>query len=193
LLNPLSQYLAIGKLLGILVMVGIICAQSSMIHRWHMHYNSEHEAHLRDNAAHDQTVANYRAAADAARLADKANAERVKSLGDQISKERSDEYQKRIADARARAERLRRLSQGSGAGKANTCGAGTAPVSGVPAAAGGTPEAACKDRLPAGDALTATEQAIQLDELIKWIIKVAHINVNAGDLQTDNVTGAAGK
>ena len=30
-------------------------------------------------------------------------------------------------------------------------------------------QAAGEDRLPAADALTATEQAIQLDELIKWV------------------------
>jgi hypothetical protein len=40
---------------------------------------------------------------------------------------------------------------------------------GPSAAAGGVAQAAGQDRLSAGDALTATEQAIQLDELIKWV------------------------
>jgi hypothetical protein len=42
LLNPFSQYLAIGKLLAFLGAIGIICAQSSMIHRAREHYKSEH-------------------------------------------------------------------------------------------------------------------------------------------------------
>ena len=44
-----------------------------------------------------------------------------------------------------------------------------APVSGLSAAAGSAAQAAGEDGLPASDALTATEQAIQLDELIKWV------------------------
>ena len=39
----------------------------------------------------------------------------------------------------------------------------------VPAPAGAVAEGTGKDRLPQSDALTATEQAIQLDELIKWV------------------------
>ena len=49
-------------------------------------------------------------------------------------------------------------------------GAGrSAPMPGLSAAAGGAAQAAGQDRLPPADALTATEQAIQLDELIKWV------------------------
>jgi hypothetical protein len=42
-------------------------------------------------------------------------------------------------------------------------------VPGLSAAPAGAAQAASQDRLPAPDALTATEQAIQLDELIKWV------------------------
>jgi hypothetical protein len=42
-------------------------------------------------------------------------------------------------------------------------------MSGLPAAPAGAAQAAREDRLPDSDALTATEQAIQLDELIKWV------------------------
>ena len=48
-------------------------------------------------------------------------------------------------------------------------GAGRARLPGLSAAAGGAAEAAGQDRLPQTDALMATEQAIQLDELIKWV------------------------
>ncbi len=44
-----------------------------------------------------------------------------------------------------------------------------APMPGLPAAAGSAAQAAGEDRLSRPDALTATEQAIQLDELIKWV------------------------
>lgn len=46
-------------------------------------------------------------------------------------------------------------------------------------AAGGSSEAARKDGLPAADRLLATEQAIQLDELIKWIRAQAKVDNNA--------------
>src|SRR5690242_15832884 len=41
----LSQYLAIGKLVGILAAVAIICWQSSQIHKWHQ--QSDHCADAR--------------------------------------------------------------------------------------------------------------------------------------------------
>ena len=49
-------------------------------------------------------------------------------------------------------------------------GAGrAAALPGLPAAPGGADQAAGQDRLPDADRLIATEQAIQLDELIKWV------------------------
>jgi hypothetical protein len=50
---------------------------------------------------------------------------------------------------------------------------------GLSAAAGKSDQAAGEDRLPDGDALTATEQAIQLDELIKWVKRQWAIDPNA--------------
>ena len=67
--------------------------------------------------------------------------------------------------ARAGAERLRvdpEVAADLGAG-------GSAPVPGLSAAAGRAAQAAGEDRLSAADSLTATEQAIQLDELIQWV------------------------
>jgi hypothetical protein len=52
-------------------------------------------------------------------------------------------------------------------------------VPGLSAAARGADEAAGQDRLPRSDELTATEQAIQLDELIKWVRSQAAIDPNA--------------
>jgi hypothetical protein len=51
-------------------------------------------------------------------------------------------------------------------------------VPGLSAPAGGSAQSAEQDRLPASDALTATEQAIQLDELIKWVKAQAKVDNN---------------
>ena len=40
-------------------------------------------------------------------------------------------------------------------------------------------QAAGEDRLPSADALVATEQAIQLDELIRWVTRQAQVDPNA--------------
>jgi hypothetical protein len=54
-------------------------------------------------------------------------------------------------------------------------------VSGVAASSGGTAEAAGKDGLPPLDALIATEQAIQLDELIRWLQRQHGIDANGAN------------
>jgi hypothetical protein len=51
-------------------------------------------------------------------------------------------------------------------------------VPGLSAAAGGPAQGTGQDGL--SDALTATEQAIQLDELIKWTKRQAAIDPNRG-------------
>ena len=124
-----------------------------------------------EKAAHSATVAYYRIAADQARRADAANAERVRRDQAAINERTADDYEKRIADARARAGQLQRPQRSaaadSGAGRA-------APMPALPAAAAGIAEGAGQDRLP--DALIATEQAIQLDELIKWVKRQAAVH-----------------
>jgi hypothetical protein len=125
--------------------------------------------------AFDKTVANYRAAAAQAAAADKANADRVKAEQSKINQETSSEYEARLAAARAAAQRLRdQLAQAA----AHPGSSPTAPVPGVPAAAGGPAQAPGQDGFSVDDRLTATEQAIQLDELIKWVKKQAGIDVN---------------
>jgi hypothetical protein len=50
---------------------------------------------------------------------------------------------------------------------------------GVPVAAEGVAQAAGEDRLSVGDRQLATEQAIQLDELIKWVRRQARVDSSA--------------
>jgi hypothetical protein len=125
-------------------------------------------------AAFDQTVAGYRAAAAQARASDAANAARVKTEQAAINERTADEYQTRIAAARADAQRLRHdatAATDSGVG-------GRAPVPSLPAPASGAAQSAGEDGLPDIDKLIATEQAIQLDELIKWVRAQAAVDPN---------------
>jgi hypothetical protein len=49
----------------------------------------------------------------------------------------------------------------------------------LPGAAGSAAQAAGQGGLPPEDALIATEQAIQLDELIKWVRRQSALDPNA--------------
>ena len=132
-----------------------------------------------EEAAHAATVANYRAAAEQARQDDAANLARVKSEQATINERTEDDFETRIAAARALAERLHRQAgrpaADPGAGQA-------APVPGVPTAAGSAPQGAGESELPRPDALIATEQAIQLDEIIKWIRAQHQLRADSGAL-----------
>jgi len=144
------------------------------------HWNSEsgrfEQLYAQEQSALAGTIASYRAAADQARAADRANLARVAAEQRSVNERTSNDYQARLAAARALAQRLR----GDTAIAAADPGAGrAAPVPGLAAAAGGPSQAAREDGLPDPDALTATEQAIQLDELIKWVKAQASVDPNA--------------
>ena len=144
----------------------------------HWRKESGHFAQLYqgEQAALAGTVANYRAAADAARAADRANAQRVEAAQVKINEEKSDEFETRLAAARAAAQRLR---VNPGAAAADRRARGAAPVPALPAAAGQPRQTAREDGFSLADRLTATEQAIQLDELIKWVKAQGAVKPNA--------------
>jgi hypothetical protein len=147
---------------------------------WHEESDRFEKLYKDEQLAFAQTTASYREAADAARASDRANAARVAAEQQTINERTQDDYQKRIADARAAAERLR---QELAAAPADPRGGKAAAMPGLPTAAGSTSQAADDHRLPAagadGDAaLIATEQAIQLDELIKWVKRQSAIDLN---------------
>lgn len=136
-----------------------------------------------EKRAHDRTVQGYRIAARTAQARANANAARVESAQLATTKEIVDDYESRIAAARARArvrelERVRRET----AARADPGGAGAAGVPGVPTAAAAADEAPADHRLSAGgqplttdERLIATEQAIQLDALIEWTLRQGKI------------------
>jgi hypothetical protein len=156
-----------------------------------------------ERAAHSATVANYRAAAEQARRADAENAARVKAEQAAINERTANDFTNRIAAARARADELRRSAR---AAETDPGVGGAAPVPGLPASARGAAEATGEDRLSrpehrpqagvaplgADDALIATEQAIQLDELINWVRAQAAVSVapaKAGASGRERATG----
>jgi hypothetical protein len=148
-----------------LCLAGLLAMQKVETRHW-KRQSAQFEALYRaEVAAHAATVTNYRAAADAARAADRANAARVAAHQNAINERTAHDFDTRLAAARAEFDRLRR----EGAGAADPGTRGSAELPGLSTAAAGAGQAARQDRLPPPDALIATEQAIQLDELVKWV------------------------
>ena len=152
-------------------LAALLLVQKSETRHWRRQSGQYEQLYRGEQAAFAGTVASYRAAADAARAADRAAAERVAAEQRAINERTSNALEDRLANARARAANFAtgglRVQTRTAATDPGADGA--APVPGLPAAPGGTGQAASQDRLPDPDRLIATEQAIQLDELIKWV------------------------
>jgi len=170
---PLPDRLA----MKLIVAIGCALLLALLIHdRNHWKAKTAHYAELlaAERGAHSATVAGYRAAAAQARAADAANAARVKADQAAINERTADDYQDRIAAARAAAGSLRRITASAshpGAGRAT-------PVPGLPVAAPGVAESANENGLSQPERLIATEQAIQLDELIQWVRAQGQVDVS---------------
>lgn len=146
---------------------------------WEKKYEDEH-------TARQLTILNYRVAAQQAEAADKANVARVAAQQRAINERTSSEYEARLADARARADRLRsQLEAGANPGSPAAAG-----VSDTNAAPGSADAAASEDGLSISDRLLATEQAIQLDELIKWLDKNLKVDMSGSSSQPSTPTGS---
>ena len=161
--------IAVGLALAILLIV-----QKGETRHWKKQSAGFEQLYRQSEAAFAETVADVRAAADLARAADQANARRVEAAQDVINERTANDFETRLAAARAAAERLRvqpKAAADPGARRG-------APLPGLSAASGGLAQAADEDRLSPSDALTATEQAIQLDELIKWARSQAAVDPN---------------
>ena len=139
-----------------------------------------------EKAAHQASAANWEAATNTARLLDRENKRLVEAQQTAESRRISDDYQARIDDARARAAAAGLRVQ---AAPADQGSGGKPAVPRVPDPARGIDAAACEGRLPAGlsaaDALIATEQAIQLDELINWVAAQAAIETSGKEAAGD--------
>ena len=171
LLNPQG---IVGLALSIALAL-LLLLQKGETHHWKKQSDQYAQLYAQEQAALAGTVANYRAAADAARAADQANLARVAADQHAINERTSNDFEARLAAARSVAQRLRGQAA-SAAADPRTGGAASLP--GLPAPAGGVAQAAGEDGLPRSDRLTATEQAIQLDELIKWVRQQAAVDPN---------------
>ena len=163
--------LAVGAALAILLVI-----QKGETRHWKHESGRFEQLYQGEQAALAGTTANYRAAAEQARAADLANANRVAAAQAAINERTSNDFEARLAAARSLAQRLRREDANAAADPGTRAGA---PVPGLPAAAVRPAEAAGEDGLSQSDALTATEQAIQLDELIKWVKAQAAVDPNS--------------
>jgi hypothetical protein len=169
----LPQRLAMKLAIG-LACVALLALLVHDRNRWKA--KTEHYSQLLadERATHAATVANVRAAADQARRADAANAARVKAEQAAINERTENDFESRIAAARAAAGRLRSAAETATVAR----NGGTAPVPGLSSAPKGPAEGAGENRFSAEERLIATEQAIQLDELIKWVRAQAGVEVS---------------
>lgn len=128
-------------------------------------------AHIRNLGIAIKDVRLKTAQAQAQDLADARAVERQNSL---ISQEISNDYQERLAAARATAERLRRDLDAATAHQGRGGNAGVSRPADAPSRPSG---AGAQDGFSLADRLIATEQAIQLDALIRFYKKTAPIAV----------------
>jgi hypothetical protein len=164
--------MAVSLALGILLLV-----QKAETSHWKKQSGQFEQLYRQQQSALTQTVSSYRAAAEQARAADRANLARVASQQRSINERTSNEYEARLAAARLSAQRLRREAA---AAAADPRTGGAAPVPRLSTAAGGPAQASAQDGFPDSDREIATEQAIQLDELIRWVRMQAALSVNGG-------------
>ena len=156
----------------------LLVLQKGETRHWRKQSGQFEQLYRDEQSARAATVANYVAAAETARAADRAASERARMQQQAINERSSHDYEVRLADARARARALRLPSE-TGAAATNPRSGGAAAMPRLYPAPGGPVGTTEENRLPAADALTATEQAIQLDELINWIRAQAEVDPNS--------------
>jgi len=163
-----------------IALLGLLVAQAIDARHWHKSSDRFEQLYTNGQLALANTTAAYRAATDTARAEDRANSARIAAEQHTINERTEHDFETRLADARATAARLSERLRASPAA-ADPGSGGTAPVPGLSAAPRSAPQAAGDnrlpdDRLPDSAALIATEQAIQLDELIKWVRRQSKVD-----------------
>jgi hypothetical protein len=159
-----------------LALLTLLLVQKVETRHWRKQSGQYEQLYRDEQTASVQTVANYRAAADAARATDRAANDRVRAEQLAINERTSDDFETRLAATRLRAHRLQ---PGDREAATDPCNGGTTSVPALPAAACGPRQAANQGGFSPGDALIASEQAIQLDELIRWVERQHDVDVNA--------------
>jgi hypothetical protein len=179
----MPRFLNLQGMIGIavsLLLLTVFLVKAGEARHWRKQSARYQQLYLVEQGSRAQTIANYRAAAETARKEDLAHAGRVAAEQRTISERTTHDLETRLADARARALRLQLGARPAAAA------VGTGRATAVPAP-GATPgpadRAAAEDGFHLADRLLATEQAIQLDELIKWVKGQAAVDANADPVE----------
>lgn len=156
LFAPLGMKIAGGLVIAMLVYIGLLHLNLAVERRSAAKWQREAVGWQQ---ALKTTEANYRAASEAARKADRENKLRVEAEQSRINMEVSSDHKKQLADLRARYDALRlRLASG-----VNTGSPGAEAVPGVP-------DTTCRaDDFSLEDRFLASEQALRLKGLQDWI------------------------
>jgi hypothetical protein len=161
----LLNWQGIGGIAASLTLGLLLIIQKGETSHWRKQSDTFEQLYHSEQAAFSTTVAQYRAVADQARAADEANLNRVAVDQAAINQRTANEFEARLAAARADARRLRLQSEAAADSRARR----SASMPGLSAAPGGAAQGTGQNGLPLTDRQIATGQAIQLDELIKWI------------------------
>ena len=173
-----------------LLLLSLFLVKAGDARHWRKQSGRYEQLYLVEQSARAQTIANYRAAAEAARKEDLAHARALAAEQRTISERTSHDLEARLADARARAQRMQ-LGQGSPPAAGGGGRAAAVPAAGTaPGALGGAAE---ENGLSLSDRLLATEQAIQLDELIKWVTGQAAVESRNGSSPSLSGRGPDGR
>ncbi len=144
----IPRFLNLQGMIGIaasLLLFGLFLIKAGEARRWHQQSDRFEQSYLAEQSARSQTIANYRAAVETARQADRAHAARVAADQRSISERTNHDLETRLADARARAQRLQfanRTPATAGGGR------GATPVPAARAAAGEAGRPAAQDGFP---------------------------------------------
>ena len=188
----IPRFLNLQGMIGIaasLLLLTLFMVKATDARHWRKQSARYEELYAAEQSARSQTIANYRAAAETARLQDRANVARIAAEQRTISERTTNELESRLADARARAQRLR-LGQGTATAVGGSGRAASVPASRTAAGAAG--RSAEENGFSLTDRLIATEQAIQLDELIKWVNGQAAIRVDEPKSESSPAPSARG-
>ena len=167
----LLNWQGIGGIAASLTLGLLLIIQKGETSHWRKQSDTFEQLYHSEQAAFSTTVAQYRAVADQARAADEANLNRVAVDQAAINQRTANEFEARLAAARADARRLRLQSEAAADSRARR----SASMPGLSAAPGGAAQGAGQNGLPLTDRQIATEQAIQLDELIKWVLAQSRV------------------
>ncbi len=179
LLARLALPPGLGKLLGYIGGAALVVALL-----WTLWARGDHYKGQRDRArhqitleidAHKLTKRNYRAAQAQAQEMETARLVRVTNDQQRITANVSSDYARRLADLRARFERMQRDEKARACAFGSTCGVA---MPAVPDAASGIDGAPGSEEFSLKRRFVASAQAEQLDALITWVGQQVAVPVN---------------